>query len=103
MGKIKVLICHGQQIYCDGLSRLLMDEADIEIVGKAPDGEKAISMAKELNPDVAIIHIVIPKLYGIETARQITRDCPGTASLILSGYNYGENLLPSLRAGALGY
>ena len=103
MGKIKVLIGHAHPVISEGLSRILAEEEDIEVVATTTDGEEAAIMAKELRPDVAVIDIVMPKLNGIQVAKQIKTDSPTTAILMLSEYRYGTNVLPSLRAGALGY
>ena len=103
MDKIRVLVGHGHPVFSEGLSRLLRDEKDIEVVATAMDGEEAVRMTKELKPDVALIDIAMPKLNGIEVAKQIKTYCPTTAILMLSKYEYGANMLPSLRAGALGY
>ena len=103
MKQIRILIGHGHPVFGEGLSRLLADETDIQVVATATDGEKVVMMAKELKPDVAIIDIAIPKLNGIEAARQIKSCSPATAILMLSEYHYGTNVLPALRAGALGY
>ena len=103
MGQIKVLIGHGHPIVSKGLSRLLADEEDIEVVAATIDGKEAVRMARELKPDVAVIDIAMNGLNGIEAAKQIKKDSPSTAILMLSQYKYGTNVLPSLRAGALGY
>lgn len=103
MGQIEVLVGHRHPVFGEGLSRLLADEEDIEVVATAIDGEQAVTMAKELRPDVAIIDMAMPKLNGIEVAKQIKTSCPSTAILMLSEYKYGTNVIPSLRAGALGY
>ena len=68
MKQIRILIGHGHPVFGEGLSRLLADETDIQVVATATDGEKVVMMAKELKPDVAIIDIAIPKLNGIEAA-----------------------------------
>ncbi len=103
MSKIKVIIAHGRPVYCQGLSRLLEDEADIEVIAEATEGKEAARLIKELKPDVAIIDVDIPGLNGIEVAKEAKAASPETALLMLSQYSYGLNLLPCVRAGALGY
>lgn len=103
MGQIKVLVGHRNPVFSEGLSRLLADEEDIEVVAIATNGEETVRKAKEVRPDVVIIDIDMTKLNGIEAAKQIKKHCPATAILMLSEYHYGTNVLPSLRAGALGY
>lgn len=102
-GKIRVIIADDHPAFRDGLSRLLEDEGDIEVVAKPEDGEEAVSLAKELLPDVAIVDIAMPKLDGIETTRQIKACCPETNVLIVSAHNFGSYILAALRYGASGY
>ena len=103
MEKIKVLVADDHPAFREGLGRLLAEEKDIEIVAKAADGEETVSLAKELLPDVTIMDIAMPKLNGIEAARQIKAACPTTAILMVSAYDYESYMLASLRVGAAGY
>lgn len=101
--KIKLLVADKHPVFNEGLSRLLADEDDLEVIATATDGDEAVRMAKELIPDVAIIGVDLPKLDGIQAAKQIKAACSSTAILMFSEYDYGAYVLPSLRAGALGY
>ena len=103
MGTIKILVADKHPVFREGLSRLLAEQNDLQIVAKAIDGYEAVSMAEEVKPDVAIIDINLPKLDGIEVTKQIKASCSSTAILILSEYDLGTYLISSLRAGALGY
>jgi len=74
----------------------LETQAHFQIVGVAEDGEEAVRLAKELNPDVAILDIRMPKLTGIEAATQITSTNPEMGIIIISAYddlNYVKELL----------
>jgi DNA-binding NarL/FixJ family response regulator len=101
--KIRVIIADDHPAFREGLSRLLEDEEDIEVVAKPADGEEAVRLTRELLPDVAIVDISMPKLDGIETTRQIKACCPETNVLIVSAHNFGSYILASLRYGASGY
>jgi len=103
MSKIKVLIADDHPIYREGLRRILEGEEDMEVVATLADGEETVRTARELQPDVVVINIDIPKLDGIEAATQIKAACPNTAIITFSGYDYGGQVIPSLRAGAAGY
>ena len=103
MNKIKVLIADDHPAFREGLSRLLNAEEDLEVIAKAADGEETVSLAKELVPDVAIIDVAMPKLNGIEAAKQIREACPTTAILMVSAYGYESYVLASLQARAAGY
>ena len=101
--KIKLLVADDHPAFREGLCRLLEDEDDLEVVAKAVDGEEAIELANKVQPGVAIIDIAMPKLNGIEAAKQIKAACPTTSIIIVSAYNYERYILDSLRAGAAGY
>lgn len=103
MGKIRVVIADDHPAFREGLCRLLCDENEMEVVGQAADGEAAISLSENLNPDVVIMDISMPRLSGIEATKRI-RDCsPDTAVIVVSAYNYQNYILASLQAGAAGY
>lgn len=103
MEKIRVLVADDHPIVRDGLCQLCEVEEDLECIAKVDDGEQAVRMAKELVPDVAIIDIAMPKMNGIEAAKQIKEDCPTTAVLIISAYKYDYYILACLKAGVDGY
>lgn len=103
MEKIRVLVADDHPVFREGLRQLLEQEADMECVGGTADGEEAVRLAKELLPDVAVIDVAMPKLNGIEAARQIKAACPATAILMVSAFGYESYLLAALRVGAAGY
>jgi len=103
MDKIRLMIADDHPTFREGLSRLLEDEEDLECVAKPTDGIEAVRLAKELQPDVAIIDVSMPNLNGIEAAKRIKAACPKTAILMVSAFNYQSYILASLQAGAAGY
>ena len=103
MEKIRVIIADDHAIVREGTRQLLEREEDLEVVGEAGDGEEAISLATKVRPDVAIIDIAMPKLYGIEATRQIKALLPATAVLILTAYDNDQYIFALLEAGAAGY
>ena len=102
MGKIRVLIADDHAEVREGTRRMLEQEADIEVVGEAVDGEEAIELAERLRPDVAIVDISMPKLDGIEATKQIKSRCPSVTILILSAYDDDQFVFSLLEAGAAG-
>ncbi len=103
MSVIKVLVAEDHLITRQGICRLLEDEKDLAVIGEAGDGEEAVQMVDEMQPDVVIMDIAMPKLNGIEATRQIKLVHPATAVLILSAYNDDEYVFGLVEAGAAGY
>jgi NarL family two-component system response regulator LiaR len=103
MSVIKVLVAEDHLITRQGICRLLEDENNIMVVGEAGNGEEAVQMVGELEPDVVIMDIAMPKLNGIEATRQIKLIRPATAVLILSAYDDDEYVFGLVEAGAAGY
>lgn len=101
--KIRVLIADDHPVVREGTRLLLESENDIEVVGEASNGEEAVSQAVQLQPDVAIIDIAMPKLNGIEATRQIKALLPATAILIFTAYENDQYIIALLEAGAAGY
>ena len=103
MKTIKVLLAEDHVITRQGMRRLLEEEDEFTIVGEAGDGEEAVQMVTERQPDMVIMDIAMPKLNGIEATRQIKVLRPATAVLILSAYDDDEYVFGLLEAGAAGY
>jgi DNA-binding NarL/FixJ family response regulator len=103
MEKIKVLVADDHPAFREGLYWLLDNQTDIEVIATAVDGDEAVSLAKELLPDVVIIDVAMPNLNGIEAAKQINVACSNTAILILSAFDYEQYMIAALQAGAAGY
>lgn len=103
MGGINVLLAEDHVITRQGMRRLLEDAGDFEVIGEAGDGEEAVQMVSDMQPDVVIIDVAMPKLNGIEATRQIKLLHPTVAVLALSAYDDDEYVFGLLEAGAAGY
>jgi len=103
MRKIRIVIADDHAVVRQGTRSLLEREKDMEVVGEAGDGEEAVKIIDQLQPDVAIIDIAMPKLNGVEVTKQIKPRHPSTAVLILSAYDDDEYIFALLEAGAAGY
>jgi NarL family two-component system response regulator LiaR len=103
MGEIKILLAEDHVVVRQGTRQLLEREQDLEVIGEAGDGEEAVRLASQLQPDVVIMDVAMPKLTGIEATRQIKALLPSIAVLILTGYDYDEYIFGLMEAGAAGY
>ncbi len=103
MDKIKVMVVDDHPAFRDGLSRLLQEENDLEVVATPGDGKEAVELAPKLKPDVIVMDISMPNMNGIEAAKIIKNEAPEIAILMVSAYSYPSYVLAALRAGAAGY
>lgn len=101
--KITVLLVDDHNLVRRGFRRMLEDEADMEVVGEAGDGEESIKLAKELHPQVVVMDCALPGMNGLEATRRILRDFPGTSVLMLSMHPEGTWVRQAIEAGAKGY
>jgi DNA-binding NarL/FixJ family response regulator len=99
---ISVLVADDEALVRRGLAVLLRSEPDFEVVGEAPDGERAIALARSTRPDVVLMDVRMPRLDGIEATRRITADPALTATrvLILTTFDLDDYVFSALRAGA---
>jgi len=102
--KLKVLVADDHAMVREGLRALLNLQRDIQIIGEATDGEDAVEKALHLSPDIILMDIVMPRMNGIEAARNILERCrKNIRILMLSQYDDEENILGSKKAGAVGF
>lgn len=100
---IRLVIADDHAVVRTGLAQLLLTEEDVELVGAAANGEEAVSLCKELRPDVVLMDLEMPSLDGIEATRQIRALEGETAIVILTSFSDRERILSAIDAGAVGY
>jgi DNA-binding NarL/FixJ family response regulator len=101
---MRVLIADDQALVRAGFRMILESHEDIEIVGEAEDGSQAVTLARELAPDVVLMDIRMPGLDGLEATRQLLLDGPnGTHVLVLTTFDADEYVYAALKAGAAGF
>ncbi|MGD9145397.1 MAG: response regulator transcription factor [Anaerolineae bacterium] len=103
MQTIRILLADDHDLVREGTRQLLEREEDLKVVAEAGDGEEAVRLTVEQNPDVALVDIAMPKLNGIEATKQIKVRSPSTAVLILTAYDDEQYIFALLEAGAAGY
>ena len=103
MNKIRVIIADDHALFREGTRNLIEQEADLEVVGEASDGEEAVDLVTRLQPHVVLMDIAMPKVNGIEATRQIKARHPAVAVLILTAYDNDQYIVALLEAGAAGY
>jgi DNA-binding NarL/FixJ family response regulator len=87
----------------DAVSRYLADIDDVEIVGRAQNGEQALRLIEERSPDVAVVDIRMPGAGGIDVARKLSAEGSKTAVILYTGHSDRSLLLEALDAGARGF
>lgn len=100
---IRVLIADDHTIVRSGVRLLLETEAGFEVVAEAVDGNQALKLVGELQPDVVLMDIAMPDMDGLQATRQIKEKWPGIHVLILTMHRQEEYFFEALKAGASGY
>ena len=100
---IRVLVVDDHAVVRAGLRRILDAEDDVETVGEAPDGERAVFEAMQLQPDVVLMDVVMPGKSGIEATRAVLQAVPVTKVLVLSMQDDPRYVREAFDAGASGY
>jgi DNA-binding NarL/FixJ family response regulator len=100
---ISVVIADDQALVRGGFRMILETQPDITVIGEAADGREAMSLVRELDPDVALMDIRMPEIDGIEAIRLLTRRGVVTRLLVLTTFDLDEYVYESLRAGASGF
>jgi two-component system, NarL family, response regulator LiaR len=100
---IRVLIVDDHEVVREGLRNFLELQDGMEIAGEAGDGEEGVALAAELQPDVVLMDLVMPKVSGVEAMRALRERVPGIRVIVLTSFIDDEHLLPAMRAGAAGY
>lgn len=103
METIRVLVVDDHQLFRDGVRALLLATQDVELVGEATNGEDAIKLAEELQPDVVLMDIHMEGINGIETTRQIVQTTPHIGVLMITMHDDDHIIFGAMRAGARGY
>ena len=100
---LHVLVADDHGIVRSGLRMLIDRQEGMQVVAEADDGVAAVEAAQREHPDVAVLDVSMPRMTGIQAAREIKAHCPGTSVLLLSMHDEERYLFDALKAGASGY
>jgi DNA-binding NarL/FixJ family response regulator len=100
---IKVLIVDDHEFIRYGISQFLSNHPEITVAGMAGNGNAAVQLATELQPDVVLMDLEIPELDGVEATRRIVSAHPEIRVLVLTSFSDRQRILNAIDAGAIGY
>ncbi len=103
MTAIRVLLADDHPVVRQGLRAFLDVQDDIDVVGEAGDGEATLRMIGELEPDVVLLDLDMPKMGGLEVLRSLAAAGGGTRVIVLTSFKGEDEVLPAVEAGAAGY
>jgi len=101
--KTRIVIADDQALVRSGFRLIVDARPDLEVIGEAEDGEQAVALVAELDPDVILLDIRMPNLDGIEATKQIVASGSGTRILVLTTFDLDEYVYGAIRAGASGF
>lgn len=100
---IKILIADDHHVVRRGLVFFLKTQEQIEVVGEAGNGKEAVELARNLNPDLILMDLIMPEMDGIQATRIIKAEKPEIKILMLTSFADQEHVIPAIEAGASGY
>lgn len=103
MSEITILVVDDHPLFRQGVVEALMLEPDLQVVGQAADGEEALEMLRELQPQIALMDVNLPGLNGQQVLRQAASEKLSTRVLLLTAYDDPSQRLHAMRGGAAAY
>lgn len=100
---VRILLADDHALVRGGIRRTLEAEPDITVVAEAADGAEAVELARTISPDLAVLDISMPRMTGLQAAREISRRAPSVRTLMLSMYDNEQYFFSALQVGACGY
>ena len=101
--QVRVIIVDDHSIVRRGLGAILTTDEQINLIGEAEDGQEAIELCEQVQPDVVLMDLVMPRMDGIEATRAIHQRWPHIHVLVLTSFTEKEMIQGALDAGAHGY
>lgn len=100
---VRILIVEDHHVVRKGLMALLASVPEVDVVGEASDGAEAVARFGELQPDVTLMDLQLPRMGGVEAITRIRRDFPAARFIVLTTFDGDEDIFRSLQAGAKAY
>jgi DNA-binding NarL/FixJ family response regulator len=101
--RVRVLIADDQRLFAEALEAILSTDGRIAVVGRAVDGETAVGLARDEQPDVVLMDIAMPVMDGIAATEAIHEQVPGTRVVVLTGSQAPQDINRARAAGATGF
>jgi DNA-binding NarL/FixJ family response regulator len=99
---VRILICDDHSLFRDGLRSLLVAEGH-EVIGEAKNGREAVTLARELRPDLVLMDVQMPEMDGIAATRMISAEIPDQKIVMLTASEEEAKLFDAIKSGAQGY
>jgi two-component system NarL family response regulator len=100
---IRILLAENHTVVRDGLAAIIRQESDMDVVGEAGDGRHAVTLWKELRPDITLMDLRMPGLDGVDAIREIRALDPTARIIVLTTFDGDEDIYRGMRAGAKSY
>jgi DNA-binding NarL/FixJ family response regulator len=101
--RVRVVIADDQRLFAEALEAILSTDARISVVGRAGDGERAVALVREEQPDVVLMDIAMPVMDGIAATEAISSEAPDTRVIVLTGSEAPHDVSRARAAGAAAY
>ncbi|WP_206792743.1 response regulator transcription factor [Amycolatopsis sp. MtRt-6] len=99
----RILLCDDQQLVRVGLRMIVESQDDLAVVGEAANGEEAITLARDLRPDLVLMDVRMPVLDGVTATARICAELPDVRVLVITTFDLDEYAYAALRGGASGF
>ena len=101
--RVRVVIADDQRLFAEALEAILSTDARISVVGRAGDGQAAVSLVRDERPDIVLMDIAMPVMDGIAATEAISAESPDTRVIVLTGSEAPHDVSRARAAGAAGY